>query len=290
MLTSREIRRIYIEEDMVESAIGRNVIARVPSSAKIEIVPSGRAILDDFIKGGARTEKDSLLVYKFPGRFVSSCPGSDGMVCCQYFVINFGVGCLFDCHYCYLQSFVNNPLMTVFGNLEDLFREIDQKISGKKFQFRIGTGEYTDSLALEDLTGISRALVEHFAGLPNATLELKTKSANVDGILDAHHNGRTVVAWSVNPPRVIQEVEEGTADLEERLAAAEKVQAAGYRIAFHLDPVIHFDGWEEEYHALIDRIFSRIRPDNVAWISLGGFRYSPGLKETVQARFPDDRL
>ncbi|MCB1322623.1 MAG: hypothetical protein KDK34_20355, partial [Leptospiraceae bacterium] len=231
-----------------------------------------------------------LLVYRWPAKFLSSCPGSDGMVCCQYFVINFGIGCLFDCHYCYLQSFLNHPLMSIFGNLEDLFAELDERTRNRNFHFRIGTGEYTDSLALEPLTALSTHLVEYFAAHPNATLELKTKSSNVDTLLDLDHNGHTVVAWSLNPPEVIAAVEDGTANLDERLAAAARVQAAGYKLAFHLDPLIYFEGWEAAYHGLIDRIFSVLDPDRVAWISTGSFRYAPGLKEAIQARFPDDEL
>src|SRR5690606_14101973 len=147
--------------------------------------------------------------------------------------------------------------------------------------FRIGTGEYTDSLALEKLTGLSSILVDFFSRKPNATLELKTKSDNVESLLDLDHRGRTVISWSVNPPFVTQNIEHDTASLERRLAAAQKAQAAGYRLGFHLDPLIFFEGWEEAYHSLIDLIFEHVDPNRVAWISTGSFRYAPGLKEVM---------
>jgi spore photoproduct lyase len=293
MNTIESIKKIYIDQSLADSALVRQVESRAPAGVTLEYVADPREILNRYARAGHLVEKEDLLIYRFPGKFLSSCPGSDGMVCCQYFVINFGLGCLFDCHYCYLQSFLNNPLMTLFGNLEDLFAEVDSRTRGKNFQFRIGTGEYTDSLALDPLTGLSTRLVDYFAGHPNATLELKTKSANVEGLLDLDHRGRTVVAWSLNPPELVDAVEPGTASLAERLAAARQVQAAGYRLAFHLDPLIYFEsgrGWERAYHELIEEVFDTVNPDHVAWISTGSFRYTPDLKETIQARFPEDRL
>ena len=294
MKTIDDIKKVFIHREVSGGLLARNMRERLGALDRIvelEEIDDPRPLLEQFIAGGERAgEKDSVLLYKYPGKFISSCPGSDGMVCCQYFVINTGVGCLFDCHYCYLQNFMNNPVMSVFGNLEDLFEELRFKTRNKNFHFRIGTGEYTDSLALEKLTGLSSELVGFFAEMENATLELKTKSSNVDSLLELDHRGNTVVAWSVNPPRVIEAVEHDTASLEERLQAAEKVQAAGYKLAFHLDPLIYYEDWEKEYHLLIEEIFDRINPDRVAWISTGGFRYAPGLKEVIQARFQQDEL
>ncbi|MCR9144109.1 MAG: hypothetical protein NXI24_17810 [bacterium] len=293
MNTIESIQKIYIDRALADSPMVRNIEERAPDRIVREYVNDPREILDRYVKGGDLVEKEDLLVYKFPGKFLSTCPGSDGMVCCQYFVINFGLGCLFDCHYCYLQSFLNNPLMTLYGNLDDLFAQVDAHTRGKNFQFRIGTGEYTDSLALEPLTGLSTLLVDYFAQHPNATLELKTKSDNVDNLLELDHRGKTVVAWSINPPELVEAVEPGTASLERRLAAAKKVQEAGYRLAFHLDPLIYYEsgrGWERGYHELIEQVFDTIDPNHVAWISTGSFRFTADLKEAIQARFPEDRL
>ncbi len=284
------IQTVYIEKALADGPVARYARDHVPAGVAIEIVDDPRQILTSFRRAGEREARDALLLYSFPGTFLSSCPGSDGMVCCNYFVINLGVGCLFDCHYCYLQNFLNNPLMTVHANLDQLFSELDFKTRNKKVRFRIGTGEYTDSLVLEPLTGLSSRLVEYFARSENALLELKTKSSNVESLLDLDHRGHTVMAWSVNPPRVVAEVEDGTASLDERLAAARLAAAAGYKIAFHLDPVIYYEEWETEYHALIERLFDEVPPDSIVWISLGSFRFAPGLKERIQARFPADEL
>ncbi len=285
-----EIKRIYIQEDLSGQGIVQNIEERAPASAQILYTKEPFAVLESFRRSGKIESRSDLLVYAHKGSFFSSCPGSDGMLCCQYFVLHLGQACLYDCHYCYLQAFLNHPLMTLYANLGDLFRELDQRTRGKNFHFRIGTGEYTDSLALDPLSGMAGHLVRYFASHPNATLELKTKSPHVDGILNLDHRGRSIVSWSLNPAEVIDAIEEGTASLAERLSAAQKVVRAGYKVAFHLDPLIYIEDWENKYHSLIDSIFTKIHPESIAWLSTGSFRYTAALKERIQARFPEDAL
>ena len=127
--------------------------------------------------------------------------------------------------------------------------------------FRIGTGELSDSLALDPLTELTRLLVPFFAARRNAVLELKTKTDCVDTLLDARParaGGGVVVGQRAR--RSIERDEPGTATLAERLAAARRVQAAGYRVGFHFDPLIEFDGWEAGYGAAIEAIAAAVDP------------------------------
>jgi spore photoproduct lyase len=262
------------------------------STTKMEIIDKAEDIIDEYRHKANHIYqgKEILLVYPFKGRFIHICPGSGGMKCCHYFIINIGLNCLFDCHYCFLQTYLQNPLTTCFANWQDLKVELDRRLKNNNIHFRIGSGEYTDSMVLDSITGISNLLIKDFAKRKNCTLELKTKSANVDHILNIDHNGRTVMAWSLNPDSLIKEIEFYTPSLNERLKAAKKAQEAGYKLAFHFDPIVYYDNWQQEYKALIEKLLAIIEPDNIAWISLGTFRYSQGLKEIIQKRFPEDNL
>jgi len=138
MVEPWSIKQIYIDSSLnkSENLLIQNILKNTQNkNIKIELIDHPKEIFDFYLKNGNLFEKDTLLVYRHQGKFISSCPGSDGMVCCQYFVINFGIGCLYDCHYCYLQNFMNQPLMTVFGNIEDLFIEIEKKNQREKFSF-----------------------------------------------------------------------------------------------------------------------------------------------------------
>ena len=119
---------------------------------------------------------------------------------------------------------------------------------------------------------------------------MKTKSDLVENLLTLDHRGRVSVAWSVNAPRRIASEEPKTATLDERLRAAARCQDAGYQIGFHFDPIFYYPGWEAEYHGVIEQMFDVVRPENVSWISLGGFRYAPGLKPIIRRRFPEIQI
>jgi spore photoproduct lyase len=196
-----------------------------------------------------------------------------------------------DCVYCILQAFLNSPVITFHVNVEKIIKETTRAIKNNPGQpFRVGTGEHSDSLALDHIFQVNSYLIEAFSKLSNATLELKTKTDNVDLLLGLRHGGRTVVAWSLNPGEVIKRNEFKTASLEGRLIAAERVIKEGYRVAFHFDPIIYYPDWENGYRETIRLLFERIPPESIAWISLGTLRYIPALKQLVEDRFPGDAI
>ena len=155
---------------------------------------------------------------------------------------------------------------------------------------RIGTGEFSDSLMLDHITEYSLSIIEFFNKHKDALFEFKTKSSNVGTVLKAKHSGNIVVSWSLNPQKTIDKNEFFTASLSERLGSAKKCSLAGYKIGFHFDPVIYFKGWEREYERTIDLLFSSIKPGNIAWISIGTFRFKPELKPIIENRFPDNEI
>jgi spore photoproduct lyase len=236
--------------------------------------------------------KRTLLLARFKGAFVKPCPGSAEMLCCHYAVLSPILNCPLECTYCMLQSYLNRPAITVHTNVEDCLEQLDAYLAAYPPDglVRLGTGELADSLALEEATGWSERLVRYVAGQPNAILELKTKTTLVEPLLDLDHAGRTVVAWSLNPDEIVRREELKTAGLEERLDAAARVQAAGYLVAFHFDPLVHYDGWKAGYQAVVARLAEEVDPRGVAWVSLGGLRFLPGLKAVIKARFPKSRL
>ncbi len=240
--------------------------------------------------------KQSLFFTRNRSRFLEHCPaGTPGLVCCNYLVVSLISNCPMDCSYCFLQEYLaNNPLLKVYTNVDDLLGEVAAAVDRQPWkQFRIGTGELSDSLALDPLLGFSADIIPFFAKRKNVLLELKTKSDCIDGLLslDPHNrNERTVVSWTITPAEISDTEEHGTASFAERIEAARRVQEAGYRIGFHLDPLIEYPDWEAGYRGTIDRLFSAIDPHRVAWISLGSLRLTPTLRATVRRRFPRTRL
>lgn len=251
----------------------------------------------EHVKRSERTDafargKRRLLLGPHKGSFLKKCPGSEGQVCCNYFVINFASNCPMDCSYCYLQDYLaDNPVLKVFSNVDDLVEECAELLGRHRNSlFRIGTGEITDSLVLDPLIGFSAETVPFFAEQRNAVLELKTKSDCVEGLLGLDPKDRVVVSWSMNPQRVIEADERLTATFEQRLEAAVRCQQAGYKIGFHFDPMVEYPGWEADYRSMVEHIFARVDYRRIAWLSMGVLRTTPALKKIMRARFPETRI
>jgi spore photoproduct lyase len=272
---------VWIERQELDTAIARAVCARF--TGPIEVF-DGRAPLQPATVGDG---KRMLVLQRHRGGFLRHCPaGTAGLVCCNYLVVNLASNCPMDCSYCFLQDYLADaPALSAFTNVEEALREIDAVVGAHpERQFRIGTGELSDSLALDPLTDLSRQLVPFFAARRNAVLELKTKTDCVEALLDLDPCGQVVVSWSVNAEAVVERDESDTAMLSERLAAARRVQAAGYRVGFHFDPLVEFAGWESGYAAAVEAIAAAVDPAAVAWVSLGSLRLSAGLAQAVRNR------
>lgn len=284
--------KLFVTEESWEDASARAMVDRLPG-VPVQTIPAAESVLaglaqaPDPIAQGKRV----LVLARHRGSFLNPCPGAGAEMCCNYHVVNYAANCPMDCSYCVLQSFLDNPALVVFSNIDDLLREVVGRLSASPNRlFRIGAGDFSDPLALDHITCYSRSLVPLFAGRPNGVLELKTKSAAVSNLEGLHHGGRTVVSWSVNSRRVIHAEETGTADLHERIVAARRCQEWGYRIGFHFDPLVCYPGWQADYKSAVEEIFRKVDPAKVQWISLGSLRFTARLRDVMRRRFPRSRI
>lgn len=207
-----------------------------------------------------------------------------------YFSLDLVSNCHLECTYCILQSYLeNNPVITVYTNFEEILERLATQIPSLPEGSVVGTGRIADSLALDDLTGHTREMVPFFGKQDRSFLELKTKSAFVRNLLGLDHRGKTVVSWSVNPQTIIDREEYKTASLEERLKAASQVVEAGYPVGFHFDPMIFHERWKENYQEVVQKIFKKVKPDQVAWISIGTLRFPARQARIMAKRFPKNK-
>ncbi|NOT58161.1 MAG: radical SAM protein [Deltaproteobacteria bacterium] len=285
---------ILIERGEENTPVVQRVLSRLPS-VPVRLVETGweRTQQEAPERDAFGAAKRRLLFTRQRSPFLEHCPaGTSGLVCCNYLVVSLISNCSMDCSYCFLQEYLaNNPILKVFTNADTLLSEVASVVDRHpERQFRIGTGELSDSLALDPLLGFSAELVPFFAARPNVLLELKTKSDSVSGLLALDPKDRVVVSWSMTPPEIIDSEEHGTASFAERLAAARQVQAAGYKLGFHFDPLVEYPNWEEGYRETIAQIFATIDARRVAWVSVGSLRMTPALRMAVRRRFPGTRI
>lgn len=283
------IDHIYLDRNAARAPLARRILRKL-RGIPVTKVADKNAFLRDIGKTPLSAGKRALWLTNFKGPFLKPCPatGTD-YLCCEYRTLNEQTHCPLDCTYCILQNYLNVPVITVYVNTGGIPREIDRLIrSEPRRLFRMGTGELTDSLALDPLTRFNEDLIRRVLGR-KMILEIKTKT-DLTGHLPLIPRGNVLVSWSLNPDAFIRTEEHKAAPLEARLEAARKVLKKGYRLGFHFDPLLMLPGWQKEYAGLLEKLTAALPEKEVMWISLGSLRYPPALKKTIEERFPKTKI
>jgi len=221
------------------------------------------------------------------GNIVRNCPGTKYHICCGYKTIDLIEGCVMSCSYCILKAYINTdtPCIKINRDIPYIISQIENMIDNEKNHIlRFGTGELSDSLALDRQLGLNRPLVEFFGKKGRAILELKSKWAYITH-LAPYLNPYTVISFSLSPQNIIDKEEKRTSPLYKRLRTARKAQELGCFVGLHFDPVIIYEGFEKDYKYLIDDIARILDLKKVIWISMGLLRFPPKLLD----RFIDER-
>jgi spore photoproduct lyase len=235
--------------------------------------------------------KETLELSPFPGEPLKKCPGTKGYICCGYRILHLGANCPMDCSYCILQAYLDQPYLRVFTNLDEKLAALAARLDAHpEAMFRVGTGEFMDSLALDPVVAWTDRLLPFFKERKNAVLELKTKSIHIERVLKSPVRDRIVVSWSLNSPDMAEREEHGAPSIRRRLEAAKRCQEEGFVLGFHFDPLVPHQGWKDGYMRTLDLLANAVDPRGIIWVSLGCMRYLPELKPIIRRRRPESRV
>lgn len=262
--------RIFVDKNAAESW---PAVYAMKNCADVDFVDSAEEVPD---------RKNCIHITSGPNSFVHRCPATKIYRCCDYYVADAAEGCPFDCTYCILQSYLNHEYIKVYADFEGVKNDI---VNMPKDRFyRLGTGELSDSLAIDHVTGFSRYIAETVNSSENLLFEFKTKSANIKNLMELNPENM-MVSWSLNPQEIISREEHGTAKLENRLKAANLCASHGYKIGFHFDPLIHYSDFENGYRQVIEQMAAAVPEESVQYISVSTFRFIPELLDIVRGKF-----
>ncbi len=284
-----KISRLYIDKNIIDYQETIEIISRI--GLDYEITEKSCEVFEFVSRNSdpVGAGKKILFLTENKGPFLKRCPGTSYYKCCGYQILHIGSFCSMDCAYCILQAYFHPPALQYFVNKEKLDKELDELFASKKIS-RIGTGEFTDSMIWEEFTGISEFLVRKFSNQSSAILEIKTKRCDVESLKNLSHNKKSIISWSLNTEKIIKEEERGTASLGDRLKSAALCVSWGYTVSFHFDPVFIYDECEEDYKKVIKKLFEHISEKDIAWISIGSFRFIPELKNIIESRFKKSKI
>ena len=255
---------IYHEPGVESFARGREILARFPRAERREVrshwmIPGlhgNEGSADEWVQ-----TKRTVLVLGVRKSF----PFRDNGRSSDFVAPGAANGCAMACAYCYVprRKGFANPV-TTYVNIENIQRAIARhaaklprhrpepsQVDPSLYVYEVG--ENGDCSADALLSDNVRDLVGMFRLLPNAKATFATKFVNRD-LLGYDPQGKTRLRFSLMPPGMSKLVDVRTSPIAERIDAVNDFVAAGYEVHLNCSPVIIYDGWQQDYEALCERV------------------------------------
>lgn len=283
--------RIYIEEAIREHPRTIALLERYPKAERIDCKRYGEIFNPNRQDFRVQKQNPSLILAEKRGTRVLPTPPNYGLGADRHYYFSHMLNCLYDCRYCFLQGMYQSANYILFVNFEDFQSEIRSTAKANPEQTHFFFSGYDcDSLAMDGVTGFADAFLPAFERLPNAWLELRTKSVNVKPLLDRKPLPNVIAAFSLNPEPIAKSIEHRAPPLPTRLKALEKLVEAGWKVGIRFDPLIHFENCLELYQDFIDHVFETIPAEAVHSITLGSFRSPNGVFKKMKSLYPEEPL
>ena len=264
-----QVRAIWAEPAALDSARGRDVLARfpgatvteVPSHWKIPELHGNEGNVDRWVR--VKTETLVLGVKK-------SLTARANTRSSNWIAPSTANGCAMACAYCYVprRKGYANPI-TVFTNIEQITGYLRRHVArqGPKTEpdqcdpdaWVYDIGENSDCSVDALVSDNVADLVATFRELPTAKASFATKFVNRQ-LLDLDPRGRTRVRFSLMPDADSRVVDVRTSRVAERIAAVDDFVAAGYEVHLNLSPVILREGWEADWAQLLRQLDDELSP------------------------------
>lgn len=232
--------------------------------------------------------KKGLFLKVRNGKFVKPfCSGYRKDSPAEYY-IHHAENCPCDCHYCYLQTYFESFVPTIYVNRDDMFDEITKTAGSDAAYFH--AGHTADSFLLDEVTGLSSEFLALFRRLPQAALELRTKMGPPAKLPELPDSANIIISWTLAPGSHIRLFETDTPALSERLASAAGCATKAYRIGIRLDPIVLYSNWQDDYNDLLRDLDASGLGARIESFVLGAFRYYGSMAEVIKRRFPGSAL
>lgn len=225
-----------------------------------------------------------IIAHKHSGHVQPSPYGLGGK---NNFYFSHMLNCIYDCSYCFLQGLFSSAHHLLFINYEDFFSAIAQQIQElNREECYFFSGYDCDSLAYEPVSKFVANALPFFSQHPNAYLELRTKSVQIQTLLKTKPIKNCIVAFSLSAPDIAKEYEKGVPSPTKRVAAMQKLAEQGWLVGARLDPLIWHDEWQNGYSQLIDDIATAVPSQQMHSITLGTMRFPRSMVATMKERHP----
>ncbi|MEO1927896.1 MAG: radical SAM protein [Nautiliaceae bacterium] len=184
------------------------------------------------------------------------------------------LGCIYNCHYCYLAGMYPCGYPVIFVNEDDFIKE-SEKLSNTY----IAISYETDLLAFEGIYPFHKKWIELAKKRKDLFIESRTKSANTHK-LPNNPPKNFLLSFSLSPIE-INKFEEKAPTLEKRIKAIKIAQEKNYNIEIAIDPILKVENHEEIYKNFIAYLKKQL---DLKYINLeiGAFRMNKGFLKNLR--------
>lgn len=231
----------------------------------------------------------SIILAKKHSNFLQRIPNKYTIGGNFNYYFSYMYNCIFDCKYCFLQGLYNSANLVVFINYEDFFLEMLKLQKKLKKKITIFSGYDCDSLAYNSQTGFIEEALRFFSKNKNLELEIRTKSSYVKPLLKGSLDN-IIVAYSFTPSKFSKIYEKGVPSVEKRVRCIKKLIDLDWKIGLRFDPIIIYEGWEEDYIYLFKTLFKLIPNKLIHSVTYGNIRYPKAQFNKIQKYNVEEKL
>jgi spore photoproduct lyase len=282
---------LYIETAILTHPRVVAIRQRFPAAQVVECERYGEVFNPKAQNFRLQKQRPALILAKKHQRFALPAPQGYNIGTPHNYYFSHLLNCLYDCRYCFLQGMYQSANYVLFINYEDYQQHITEICTIHADEtVHFFSGYDCDSLALEPITEFAAHFLPFFAALPNAWLELRTKSTQIRSLLNYQAFPRCIVAFSLSPDAIAHKVEAKAPTLARRLQALVKLQQQGWLIGLRFDPLIYQSDYQQQYQQLFAQVFAQIDLSRLHSVSLGVFRLPQAYFKKIHKLYPEEKL
>ncbi len=282
---------VYVETEVKDHPRTLAILKRLKKATVVEIERYSEVFNPKAQNFRLQKNNPALIIAKKHKSFALPAPEGYGVGSDKNYYFSHMLNCLYDCRYCFLQGMYRSAHYLLFVNYEDFVSEIKQIAQQNPTKdYWFFSGYDCDSLAMEPITHFSDYIVEAFKDIPNAYLELRTKSTQIRQLLNQTPNPKVINAFSFTDEYSHQQLEKGVPSVAKRLEAMKKLQDHGWVLGLRFDPLVYHADYQQHFKQLLEQVFTQIDAKRIHSVSLGVFRMPRQTFKNMIDLYPQEKL
>ena len=284
------VKIIYIENEIKEHPRTKAITNKLKKSKIIYVNRYSEVFNKRNQSFNLQKKNPAIILAKKHKNYLNKTPENYGIGNHYNYYFSYMYNCIFDCKYCFLQGLYSSANYVIFVNYEDFMNEmktIAKNLVNKKITFF--SGYDCDSLAYEPFSGFIENLMKSFSVISNAELEVRTKSTFIKPFLKKKIDN-VIIAFSFTPERFSNYYEKGVPSVNKRIQALQTLSELGWKVGFRFDPIVVYEGWEEDYNKLFKSLFNNINNNQIHSVSFGNLRFPDNIYKRIIKNNPTEKL